>query len=427
MTRFGRFRGILTCCCWGLLCLGAAGAQTANDLKLKISIPESGFVSPQQYTNAFFGFTLPLPAGHHFQSEDLSLSDRALQHFLFAEKSFDKGLSILVVSATQVLGSPQDEAQKLVFLPGGQGKDGPEALSIGGRLFWKSQVEQNTLGGKIYRARYTTGAAGFVLQFSISSYSGRLLDELKQNVESIRFFDPARVREIAGAGSHPFLPQAARVRLESEPEVDLARLDPGHISSNMYSNPSLGFSFEFPDRWTVHDGRAGNESLGVLASLKTSTPTSPTSSPQCIRTLFSATKFPPDTVSPEFNSRIALLAADPACFVSDVKFPSSVHDPDLKFFGNAIVRAFAGGPLIGQDASSIRAVDLGGHIFLEVPSVSAVPVSGSTLLRKVHKSFVLADMQQYWVIWLFECDSESELSQLMKGSVSFEPVSASSR
>jgi hypothetical protein len=408
---------------WLLLSLLAvARAQSTSEPSLKAPIPETGFVSAQEYINPFFCFTLPLPRGHHFHNEDLSLSDKALQHFLFAQKSFDKGITLLVVSATQVLGSPQDEAQKAAFLPGNQAKVGVEALDIGGRLFWKNQVEQKTFGGKIFRARYTTGMAGFVVQFSISSSNGKLVDELKQTVESIKFFDPSRVKEVTGADSRPFLPEAARLRIESKPELDLPHLDPGLVSDGSYTNSFLGFSFQFPTGWSVEDGRTEGKAVGTPASLKTTTHTEIGSADPCIRSLFSAHKLPPGSRSPDFNSHIMILAADPACFAPDVEFPSSVHDHSaLQFLGAALLRAFAGSPLLGQNANSIRAVDLRGHIFLELPSVAAVPIPGSTLLRKVHKSFVLANMAHYWVIWLFECDTESELSRLMKASLSFEP------
>src|SRR5262249_37856971 len=97
----------------------------------RIPLPEAGFVSPTQYTNGFFGFSLPLPKDRKFQIEDLSESDKALQHSLFAYKSASKGLTLLIASATQVFGSPDDEAQKAVFLPGMQGQKGAQAISIG--------------------------------------------------------------------------------------------------------------------------------------------------------------------------------------------------------------------------------------------------------------------------------------------------------
>ena len=97
----------------------AISAQVPPSLPLsRIPLPEAWFVSPTQYTNQFFGFSLPLPKDRKFQIEDLSESDKALQHSLFAYKSASKGLTLLTVSATQVFNSPDDEAQKAVFLPG---------------------------------------------------------------------------------------------------------------------------------------------------------------------------------------------------------------------------------------------------------------------------------------------------------------------
>ena len=43
------------------------------------------------------------------------------------------------------------------------------------------------------------------------------------------------------------------------------------------------------------------------------------------------------------------------------------------------------------------------------------------MLRKVHRSFVLTSLQQYWVIWLFETDTPSELERMMKSTISFAP------
>jgi hypothetical protein len=98
-----------------------------------------------------------------------------------------------------------------------------------------------------------------------------------------------------------------------------------------------------------------------------------------------------------------------------------VHDEEsIELFGQALFRALAGTRLIGKDANTVRAVDLAGHIFLEVPNTTAVPVPGTSLLRKIHASFVLTAIKHYWVIWLFESDTESDLVKMMKTSISFE-------
>src|SRR5437868_5988574 len=161
-------------CLWSAAFTGWCTQTPALTSQTRIPVPESGFVCPHQYANTFFGFTLPLPKQGHFQSVDLSEDDKAFQHFLFGEKSADKGFTVLIVLATRILGSPDEEAQKAVFLPGTQGKDGPQALSISGRLFWKSEVEQKTFSNtRVFRVRYATAVPGFVIQFSVSSYNSK--------------------------------------------------------------------------------------------------------------------------------------------------------------------------------------------------------------------------------------------------------------
>ena len=399
-----------------LLCFAViARGQGASDL-LKVPLPESGFVSPQQYVNAFFGFVLALPKDGHFQLEDLSDSDKALQHFLFAEKSTDKGITLLLISATQVLGSVADEAQKAAFIRGAQGDKSPEALDIGRRLFWKSDVEQKTFSGKLRRLRYATGASGYVLQFSVSSYNWRLAEELRQSIESMKFFDPGKAPEIAGNDSRPFLPVAAHIRLANLDRADLASLDSGTVSGTLYRN-SLGFSYSFPQNWKV----VTEAPLVLPPNGARPAAISQNSSQECTRVLLSLAGPEMGAATADTTRRITILAADPSCFVPDVKFPESVRDQEsIEFFGQALLRALAGTRLIGKDAHTLRAVDLAGHIFLEVPNTTAVPVPGTSLLRKIHGSFVLTEIKHYWVIWLFESDTESDLAKMMKTSISFE-------
>lgn len=417
-------------CCFAFC---ATSAQTPPQQPRTI-VPESGFVSPHQYANAFFDFILPLPKDGHFQTEDLSESDKALQHFLFAEKSVDKGITLLMVTASQVLGNGDEEAQKAAFIPGSHEANAVEALDIGGRLFWKSDVEQKTFSGKLRRLRYATAARGFVVQFSVSSYNSRLAEELKESIEAIRFVDHARVKEVAGADSMPFLPIAAQMRLNSQPSLDLAHLDPGRVSETTYTNTVLGFSYHLPEGWHVANDSApkqlASSGLRVRYSDSSEPQTSQQSAQECTRLLLSATNHSAEEQAPDVPSRITMLAADPMCFVPDIKFPTTVHDHEaLQYFGSALLRAFGGTPLMGKDANTIGALDLDGHILLEIPSMTSVPIPGSTLLRKVHHSFVLTTMKDYWVIWSFESDSQSDLHKLMRSSISFDgggstPVSA---
>lgn len=408
-------------CCFAFC---AVCAQTAPP-QPRIIVPESGLVSPHQYANSFFNFVLPLPRDGHFQPEDLSESDKALQHFLFASKSVDRGITLLVVSATQALGNGDEEAQKAVFIPRSHESDGVEALDIGGRVFWKSDIQQKTFSGKLRRLRYATVSRGFVVQFSVSSYNPKLAEELKECLEAIKFVDHARIKEAAGADSKPYLPIAAQMRLNTQPALDLSRLDPGHVSDTTYTNSFLGFSYHLPEGWHVANDTAqkqpGSPDQHVRYAEAAEAQTSQSPAQGCTRLLLAVTAHSAEGQTPEVPSRLTMLAADPTCFVPDIKFPTSVHDHEaLQYFGGALLRAFGGTPLMGRDASTIGAIDLDGHILLEIPSMTAVPVPGSSLLRKVHHSFVLTTMKDYWVIWSFESDSQSDLQKLMRSSISFE-------
>ena len=398
--------------------IGSVLGQTAESQRVsRIPIPEAGFISATQYTNAFFGFSLPLPKDRKYQIEDLSESDKALDHSLFAYKSASKGLTLLIASATQVFGAPGDEAQKAVFIPGMQGQKEAQAISIGGRLFWKGELEEKTFSGKLHRLRYATGVPGYVIVFSVSSYNSGQTEDLRNCIESVKFFDRAGASEMAGPGSRPYLPITAKRRLENAPQLDVAHLEQGSISGNRYSNPSLGFVYELPQGWYPQDATAKRRETEVAGDS-----TRAAIVQECTKMLLSATQATPANEANGSSSRITIMAADPSCFAPGLKYPDSVHDSEpLNRIGQAIVHGFAGTSLLGREANILRAVELDGHLFLEMPSMSAVPVAGSTLLRKVHKSFVLTSLQQYWVIWLFETDTPSELERIMKSTISFAP------
>jgi hypothetical protein len=407
------FSFVWTCATWAQVAASPAASR--------IPMPEAGFVSPAQYTNAFFGFSLPLPKDRKYQIEDLSESDKALEHSLFAYKSASKGLTLLIASATQVFGAPDDEAQKAVFLAGMQGQKGSQAVSIGGRLFWKAELEEKTFSGKLRRLRYATGVPGYVIVFSVSSYNSGQAEDLRNCIESLKFFDPARTSEMAGSTSRPYLPIAAKHRLESAPQLDVASLESGSVTGGTYSNPALGFAYQLPEGWYADAHKPNAKPREVSTAADDATKAAIVQ--ECTKTLLSATQPTPADSASTSSSRITIMAADPSCFAPGLKYPDSVHDSEaLQRIGQAIVRGFAGTSLLGREANRLRAIELDGHLFLEMPSAAAVPVVGSSLLRKVHKSFVLTSLRQYWVIWAFECDTPSELERIMKASISFAPT-----
>jgi hypothetical protein len=386
----------------------------------KVPIPESGYISAHEYANAYFGFTIQLPKSGNFQIRDFSQKNNTrVQHYLLSQSSTQKDFVEWSITATQVFKDPDQEAEKAVMFRDAPKQDGPQALSIGRHLFWKSDTEKTDTKPKLYQMRYATGIGGFVLQFSVYSYSGKLKEELRQNIESIKFFDPANIKQELAKDAQPYLPEAALWWLTNAPQLDLAKLDTGTLFGTKYVNSSLGFSYVFPNAWRIAVGDPSDpkrEHQAASGSLNT-----PQSfSEQCIRVLASAVQSSADGQS-GFSPRIVIAAADPACYAPGEKYPESALDrTGLQVFGASLIRAFAGSPLMGRTAKTMRAAEIGNHLFFEIPSSTSAPIVGSALRRKIHMLFVLTNIQNYWVIWLLESDTESELGNLVKTSISFD-------
>src|SRR5690349_16399947 len=116
-------------------------AQDLRKPRTEVVIPESGFISSHQYISAYFGFVLPLPKGH-FPVVDQRHDMWALRHDLLFVRSIDAGLSI---SATPVIDSAEDEVKSTALM--GTGKYTASVIDIGGRSFWRGELEEDAPGG----------------------------------------------------------------------------------------------------------------------------------------------------------------------------------------------------------------------------------------------------------------------------------------
>ena len=176
-----------------LMLMAATFSYTQTESK-----PEDGFVSPQKYTNAFFGFSVPFPGGIPLtlvsQSPGGSKPDRLS---LFAANSNSKGYPVFVVLADEIASSkitdPKDALRAL-------GVHKVKDTKLGGRDFVVGQGKSED----IYRIYYATTARGYVLYFSVFSYDRKVLEAFEHSLESIEFFDPATAKQHAGPDSRPY-------------------------------------------------------------------------------------------------------------------------------------------------------------------------------------------------------------------------------
>jgi len=163
--------------------------------------PEAGFVSSEKYTNAFFGFSLRLP-------QDPALRGFALPsnfHSLFGLQAQANGLTTFAIFAKETSGASSKLARKAAAGPKEQDT---KKLNIDGKEFWKSDSQQKSSAGKMRTIDYETAINGYLLSFQIISFDPKLTGTLQDCIESVKFFDPTKAREMAGPDSREYHPTA---------------------------------------------------------------------------------------------------------------------------------------------------------------------------------------------------------------------------
>jgi hypothetical protein len=191
MVRFLSAIGLMT-----LLTVGVIAQSTAPEQPT----PETGFISREKYTNAFFGFSLPLPQDAPIRDFNPPSRDRS-RHQLFGLQSQSNGLTTLGIMAFELSGT-KDEAKNTVSIPHARNI---RQIQIGGKQFWKSESLQKTTGGKMHSASYATAISGYTLRVFLISFDPKLAQDLERCIESITFFDPANANDEAGPDSHPYI------------------------------------------------------------------------------------------------------------------------------------------------------------------------------------------------------------------------------
>jgi hypothetical protein len=175
------------------LLIAAALSHAQTELK-----PEDGFVSPKNYTNAFFGFSVPFPSGVQLTLLKESAAARLpYRHALFGANSRTEGYPVFVVLADEIASSRNTDPKAALSALGAQKV---RSTNLGGRDFATAQSKSNG----IYHLDYATAVRGYMLYLSVFAYDKRVLEEFQHSIEGIEFFDPATAKQHAGPDSRPY-------------------------------------------------------------------------------------------------------------------------------------------------------------------------------------------------------------------------------
>ena len=401
-----------------ITCLaGGAVAQSASSTTNNSSItPETGFVSPLKYTNAFFGFSIQLPQGVPFH-DLFTPSHGSSDHFLFGLQAQSNDLTAMIVTAKKAVSASADEAKKAAAGPEGKTVKG---IQISGREFWKSESQQKMPAGKMRNVSFASAVNGYVLLINIVSFDAKLANELEHNIEAIAFFDPTRAAEEAGADSHPYHPVAFH-SVSSSSQIN--QLNPGTVSGNTYTNDALGFVYQFPAGWVVNDKATQQKTAEIGHQIIWGNDPAAAREHeaflQCGRILLFVTKYPEGTKTEELNPLILVLATDSACFPG-AHFPTSVNDSaDIKEVARQFVRSLAGTPFAPKGQGSVNAFMVQGHVMLDISGSFTVNYPGHNGPLDIFTALDVTQAKDYWLAWAFMSGSQAGLQELRNTKIQF--------
>jgi len=299
---------------------GLSIAQSVDAVHQGPVTPASAYISPSRYTNAFFRFSLPLP-----QDPSLYEWGQPADHYsmfglevLFGLRAARRDFEFaFLVGGDQSGATSPDDVRRVAS---GTQCLRPKRVKIGGTEFWRGEVEEKSEDGKIHIVRYATCIDDHVLVFYLSGNDAHLRSVFQRAIESVTFFDPAKLKEAAGPGSHPYpvpVPTSGRI----------GRLDLGGVEGHTYRNDALGFQFQFPADWFVADRETLERRMEAGHQAVWGDDPAAARDHEllhnCFRTLLWVTQ--DREISKPRNPLIHLSVADGACF-PEVRFPASARD-----------------------------------------------------------------------------------------------------
>ncbi len=179
---------------------------------------------------------------------------------------------------------------------------------------------------------------------------------------------------MAGPGSRPYDPGAPIVPANNR----ISGLSEGAISGNSYSNPELGFRYEFPAGWVVNEKA--------------------THADNCAKTLLFVSKYEQGTQTEQLNPLAILIALAPAC-APGISFPKTIADREaIQRIASQTTRYFQQESFEADGPAHVRAFNAGEKVMLEVSQPLSIRVPGSKGPVTVPSSVILIQANDYWIM-----------------------------
>jgi hypothetical protein len=374
-----------------------------------------GYDSPKQYTNAYFGFAIPLPEDVNLQHQQLKDDQTEEKPIFVATALREAKLTAVGITAIPSDGSEQD-LQRIVLTP--EGKE-VQKQTIAGRDFLTTKYSSKKTGTVF---RYVTYLRGYALKFTVASFGDhdkKTIERLQESVAHLQFFDPAKAREVAVPGSLPY-PIGERPALAANVvNHSLDEVARGSISQGMYSNSRLQMSFAIPQGWDIltpeeqeielersHNKVHGDDPQQAEEHNQAN---------QCMRRLFWGKQNSPSPTD-QAGGAVFLAAVAPEC-LRGVRIPlAGASDAEISAFVDQMKSG-----ILSQGANikfaPVQRRNANGQFLLDQSGTAAIQTSTGAP-DSLQVSMMFLERNGYLLYWIASAKTKAELEAL-KNAFSF--------
>jgi hypothetical protein len=432
--RFLRFLAVILFCAVGS-CL-ALPTQAASPVQATSPAPAShyadeAYLCADRYSNAYFGFSFELPPAAHLRpvAQPVS-SDGSVQLLeLGGPPPADAQISIVAYPAGSHKGDPKTLLRKALdqeLFTGVEELRGLSRTTFGGHSFFVFETRR----GIEQHMFLASEMNGYVVRVVLAAHDERILKQMELGFEHLQFFVPSQLRQYVDADAKLYEGPAM-----SAHRLDSLRADPpanhmplGEVDSTVYHNASLGFSYRFPEGWSVEPEGAvepalakpkARDELLLDGSKRAGGGTERQLMQVCSRTLFSAwAKHPgPDgLLTYDDFGEVTISAIADGCFPG-LAFPTNAKDQ--QGFKNFIAELGFTHPVL-HDMRDAKVLDSNGSIFLLLRGVLAMQIRDEALSRRVSVAMAVTRRRGYLLLMFFAAPHDSELQPLLERRVSFD-------
>lgn len=131
-------------------------------------------------------------------------------------------------------------------------------------------------------------------------------------------------------------------------------------------------------------------------------------------------RFPVGTKTEGLNPFVALMVVDPACFPTDIRFPSSLDDHEqVSQWIKETLGPIADAPFFGKAQTSVMLSSVDGRVWIDLSSIAKVNIPASEAPLAIFTEIDITQVRDYWAAWIFMGGSQAELDQLRHTPITF--------